>query len=682
MPEIKEKPKAGKPKGRRKNTGPPKQAGRLMKEKFIKELDRRKVQEAGDSSYAVDQVEQVGYRGADEFVQSLQSGGRKRPRPKAQAPKTADSTGEAETGGVQADQGPPPRQQPANPPKERSMVEEQPSFQTGTAPRERSRGGQEAVPIRERPRIAAKERERNKALQGQTHLDGLPPKTRSTEADRAPSRRPKPAAHHVEAHHSEGHQPASGVWKAREDIRRSVKGGSKPKTGAPGVKERAAPIPGGKPPLGPKVQGAGTTARRRRFIQSFPKPAQAARQSAQRRLAQQAARTAKGAAELGRRVTAAAVRAVASVVGSLVGLVGGGVVLVVLICVVLIAAVANSPFGIFFTNEPSAPEAVSVSQAVAAVNVEYNAKLEALQAGDYDDIVIHGQGPDWAEVLAVFAVHTAGKDEGMDVVTLDQDRVNRLKAVFWDMTEITSKVETIDHPGEEDGEGWTETILHITITPKTADDMRTIYAFTQDQNSALTELLSDRAALASLIGSLTITSTDVLDVLYALPADLDQARKEAVETALSLVGKVNYFWGGKSLVIGWDSRWGQLTQVWADGSSTTGTYRPYGLDCSGFMDWIFYNITGGEYILGRGGGASAQHSYCTPVSQTEAQPGDLAFYPDDSHVGIVVGRREDGKLLVCHCSSGQNNVVVTEFSASGFTNLGRTDIFGKNKEFF
>lgn len=675
MPEIKEKSKTGKPKGRRKSTGPPKQAGRLMKEKFIKELDQRKAQESGDSSYAVDQVEQAGYRGADEFVQSLQSGGRRRTRPKAQAPKTSNSAGKAETGGVQADQGPQPRQQPANPPKERSMVEGESSFQAGTAPRERSRGGQEAVPIREHPRIAAKERERNKALQGQTHLDGLPPKTRSAEANRAPSRRSKPAAHHVEAHHSEGHQPASEVWKAREDIRRSVKGGTKPKTGAPGVKERAAPMPGGKPPLGPKVQGAGTTSRRRRFIQAFPKPAQAARQSAQRRLAQQAARTAKGTAELGRRVTAAAVRAVASVVGSLVGLVGGGVVLVVLICVVLIAAIASSPFGIFFTNEPSAPEAVSVSQAVSAVNVEYNAKLEALQAGDYDDIVIHGQGPDWAEVLAVFAVHTAGKDEGMDVVTLDQDRVNRLKAVFWDMTEITSKVETIDHPGEDDGEGWTESILHITITPKTADDMRTIYAFTQDQNSALTELLADRAALASLIGSLTITNADVLEVLHALPADLDQARREAVETALSLVGKVNYFWGGKSLVIGWDSRWGQLTQVWADGSSTTGTYRPYGLDCSGFMDWIFYNLTGGEYILGRGGGASAQHSYCAPVSQAEAQPGDLAFYPDDSHVGIVVDRREDGKLLVCHCSSGQNNVVVTEFSASGFTSLGRPDIF-------
>ena len=32
-------------------------------------------------------------------------------------------------------------------------------------------------------------------------------------------------------------------------------------------------------------------------------------------------------------------------------------------------------------------------------------------------------------------------------------------------------------------------------------------------------------------------------------------------------------------------------------------------------------------------------------------------------------------LLVCHCSSGQNNVVVTEFAASGFTDLGRPDSF-------
>lgn len=40
MPEIKEKPKAGKPKGRRKSAGPPRQAGRLMKEKLVREVDQ------------------------------------------------------------------------------------------------------------------------------------------------------------------------------------------------------------------------------------------------------------------------------------------------------------------------------------------------------------------------------------------------------------------------------------------------------------------------------------------------------------------------------------------------------------------------------------------------------------------------------------------------------------------
>ena len=41
----------------------------------------------------------------------------------------------------------------------------------------------------------------------------------------------------------------------------------------------------------------------------------------------------------------------------------------------------------------------------------------------------------------------------------------------------------------------------------------------------------------------------------------------------------------------------------------------------------------------------------------------------------VVGRNGAGKLLVCHCSSGQNNVVVTEFAASGFTVVGRPGIY-------
>ena len=91
------------------------------------------------------------------------------------------------------------------------------------------------------------------------------------------------------------------------------------------------------------------------------------------------------------------------------------------------------------------------------------------------------------------------------------------------------------------------------------------------------------------------------------------------------------------------------------------------MDCSGYVGWVFYNVSGGTYIIGHGGGAHAQHTYCTPISWEEALPGDLVFYPDDVHVGIVGGRDENGNLLVVHCASGANNVVITDIS--GFTSI-------------
>ena len=87
------------------------------------------------------------------------------------------------------------------------------------------------------------------------------------------------------------------------------------------------------------------------------------------------------------------------------------------------------------------------------------------------------------------------------------------------------------------------------------------------------------------------------------------------------------------------------------------------------MDWVFYNATDGEYIISHGGGAVAQHGSCTSLSWAEAQIGDLVFYPEDSHVGIVGGRDENGNLLIVHCASGANNVVIT--GLEGFTSIGR-----------
>ncbi|WP_253292677.1 C40 family peptidase [Intestinimonas sp. MSJ-38] len=369
-----------------------------------------------------------------------------------------------------------------------------------------------------------------------------------------------------------------------------------------------------------------------------------------------------------KRLGEAAIQTAKAMTGAVAGLLGGGALLLALFAVLLVAAVVASPFGILFSSEPS-PGNVTLNVAVAQINAEYNERLEALQSGDYDSVQLHGAPPEWKQVVAIFAAKTAGADDGVDVATLDEDRIDRLRTVFWDMTQITTEVEVIEHEND------TETILHIMVTARTADEMRTFYRFTKYQNEGLDALLDDLSIITGLLGDLNIRQEDAVELLKNLPDDLSPERKAVIEHALTLVGKVNYFWGGKSLVLGWDSRWGTTMKVVADGSSTTGTYRPYGLDCSGFVDWAFYNASGGSYIIGHGGGASSQHSYCTSISWSEALPGDLVFYPGDSHVGIVGGRDANGNLLIIHCASGANNVVIT--GASGFTSIGRPQYYGE-----
>ncbi len=112
-------------------------------------------------------------------------------------------------------------------------------------------------------------------------------------------------------------------------------------------------------------------------------------------------------------------------------------------------------------------------------------------------------------------------------------------------------------------------------------------AFTNEQNDMLDDLLENLDLLGGAIGNLAVTEADAKELLASLPEDLSAERREIVKTACQLVGKVNYFWGGKSLVLGWDSRWGTTMQVTAPGSSSSGTYRPYGMDCSGYVDWVF-----------------------------------------------------------------------------------------------
>ena len=620
----------GQPKSKRTAMLDPRHRAKLLKEKYRQQLaERRELESDSAETQAADEVEDT----ANWAVDTVQDRAAHVPRARQKPPIKEKSAASI------------PRERKAN---EQTAASREPPARY-TVPKNKNfletPSAEEARPLDEKRQFEARrqfvvDKQKNKLLSERRAVSAEEPPT-FYDAEWEPV---SPAKTDT---------PKHGAFKEKKRFAVNDHSRSKPE----------------KPLPAPKVK--------RTFFKTTAKPMSAAQKTASQQqihqTAAQAKKTAKTAVELFKRAAGMLRRAAAALISALSGFVGGTVVLVALVVIIIIAAVASSPFGLYFAAERNAPDTVSVAEAVAQVNIAYNVKLEELQAGDYDSIDIQGQAPDWPEVLAVFAAKTAGTDDGVDVATLDADRVARLTAVFWDMTEITSWVETINHPGSGDDDGWTEYILHITITPKTADEMRTIYVFTKYQNEALDELLADRTTLASLASSLTITNADAEEVLQNLPAALSPERRADIQNALVLIGKVSYFWGGKSLVLGWDSRWGQLRQVTAAGSSTTGTYRPYGLDCSGFVDWAFYNATGGSYIIGHGGGATMQHSYCTDISWSDAQPGDLVFYPDNSHVGIICGRDEDGSLLVIHCASGANNVVIT--GTNGFVSVARPDYF-------
>lgn len=397
---------------------------------------------------------------------------------------------------------------------------------------------------------------------------------------------------------------------------------------------------------------------------------------------QQAAKAAQTTAQKASQAAGRALRAILSAARSLAAamMAGGSTVLSMVLVICLIGLLIASPFGIFFSGEDSGT-GYTMPEAVTMLNTEFTDRIEQIKAENpHDELDMDNAGSaamisNWRDVLAVYAVRTTTDNASPDeVATLTEEKMEILREIFWDMNTITYWTKIV--PGGKDEAD--TVILHITVTIKTHLQMADEHQFNTEQRRLLEELMQPKyqelfMVLTGSYQDIELSPDEVAKIIENLPADLSENRKQVVLTAYQLLGKVHYFWGGKSLIIGWDSRWGMPMKVTAEGSSTTGTVRPFGLDCSGMVDWVFYNQSGGQYVIGHGGGATAQHSYCTPIAWSDAQPGDLVFYPGDSHVGIVCGFDSSGNIMVIHCASSENNVVVT--GKSGFTSIGRPEYF-------
>lgn len=391
-----------------------------------------------------------------------------------------------------------------------------------------------------------------------------------------------------------------------------------------------------------------------------------------------AIKAAKTAKEAGKKVLRAIVAAAEKLVAAIGA--GGAAAVSVVVVILLVGMLFASPLGILFAGEDTGTE-IKIPDAVATLNGEFTDEIyRIMEDHPYDELDMQegmeaAMLQNWRNVLAVCAVKVSTDEEhGLDVMTMDEEKLQLLREIFFDANKLEYELtaRTVD--------GKRITTLHISAQIKDAMQMADEYGFTDQQREMLEELLKPDYddIFLSLIGNYQPDGTpigpvDISDIQGTLPDDLDPLRESIVLTAYQLLGKVTYFWGGKSLVLGWDSRWGTPTTVTAPGSGSTGKVLPFGLDCSGFVDWTFYNATSGAYLPGRGGGAASQHGYCTNIAWSDALPGDLVFYADDSHVGIVCGYDSVGNLLVIHCSGGQNGVVVT--GREGFAVAARPDLF-------
>lgn len=176
---------------------------------------------------------------------------------------------------------------------------------------------------------------------------------------------------------------------------------------------------------------------------------------------------------------------------------GGWVMVLIIVVICMIGFLTTSIFGIFFSNEYES-NSKSMIQVVNELNSEFINKITSIQQENpYDEFDIQGSRADWKEILAVYVAKYSNGNYQTEMMSLDEDKINEIRKVFWDMNEITftkdvtTEEKIIIHLTWTEHKTITHTKLHIKITQKSAEEMANIYLFNNLQREQLNELLKD-----------------------------------------------------------------------------------------------------------------------------------------------------------------------------------------------
>lgn len=214
-----------------------------------------------------------------------------------------------------------------------------------------------------------------------------------------------------------------------------------------------------------------------------------------------AKRTAQGV-KVAIKTTISAIKAIIAGTKALVAAIvaGGWVAVIVIIVICLVALMCSSIFGIFFSSQKTSANSITMNTVVAECNQEFSDKLQSIQdSNSHDDYVLEGSMASWKDVLTVYTIKQSNGVNQQDVMTIDDNKKNVIKQIFWDMNSLTSEVkdEMVTEQGtnaDEMPKQVQKKVLHIKINTKTLEQMKNDYHFSFAQNKQLVELTDNKYA--------------------------------------------------------------------------------------------------------------------------------------------------------------------------------------------
>ncbi len=259
--------------------------------------------------------------------------------------------------------------------------------------------------------------------------------------------------------------------------------------------------------------------------------------------AQATARVTIKTVKIAAKVVVEAGKAVVAGVKSIGAIIAGGgvpaVVVIIIIC--LIGAIGGTCFGIFLANDETTGTNKTMSQAISELTSEHYANLTAMKASyTYDLLEVQGNTSiNWKEVLAVYAVKTTSGENPLEVVTLDDTKIDLLRGIMKDMNTMTGVVTpkvvaettvTTDENGNsiKTTTYVTKKVLTVSIIQLSVDEISALYNFNDEQKALLEELMSEE--YNDLWGDLLGTSGQIIQGnssfvgigMFAWPFENDQ----------------------------------------------------------------------------------------------------------------------------------------------------------------